>query len=150
MKTGKTLKTLLCGLTLSALLLSCAALAAWQASGGGGDGARAASLAVSAWTQGQTLYVSNSENGRVSEVALGYSVTLSLSAPLPEGVRVYFDSTREVWFSGTTCLIPNAGELPAGSEAWNAHTMTFDTTGASVDAETNIAVSVSVQAEQID
>ena len=150
MKTGKTLKTLLCGLTLSALLLSCAALAAWQAVGSGGGSARAASLAVSAWMEGDTLFVSNSEGGRVSEVALGYSVTLSLSAPLPEGVRVYFDSTREVWFSGSTCVIPNAGELPAGSAQTNTHSISFDTAGASVDAETNIAVSVSVQAEQID
>lgn len=75
---------------------------------------------------------------------------LSLSEPLPEGVDVYFDNTREVWFSGNICVIPNAGELPAGSAAINTHTLTFDTTGASVDAATNIAVSVSVQAEQID
>ena len=118
--------------------------------GAGSDNASAAAFAVSARMDRQTLYVSNSEGGRGSEVALRYSVELSLSEPLPEGVDVYFDNTREVWFSGNICVIPNAGELPAGSAAINTHTLTFDTTGASVDAATNIAVSVSVQAEQID
>jgi len=150
MKVNKTLHTLLCGLLLSTLLLSCAAFAFWQVQGSGSDNARAAAFAVSAWMDRQTLHVSNSEGGRGSEVALRYSVELSLSEPLPEGVDVYFDNTREVWFSGNICVIPNAGELPAGSAAINTHTLTFDTTGASVDAATNIAVSVSVQAEQID
>ena len=115
MKVNKTLHTLSCGLLLSTLLLSCAAFAFWQVQGSGSDNARAAAFAVSAWMDRQTLYVSNSEGGRGSEVALRYSVELSLSEPLPEGVDVYFDNTREVWFSGNICVIPNAGELYAGS-----------------------------------
>lgn len=146
MKINKTLHTLLCGLAVSALLLSCAALAAWQVSGTGSDSARAAALAVSAWVDGQTLYVSNSENGRTCEVALRYSVTLG---SLPEGVTVYFDGVQQ-WSGGSTCVIQNAGELPAGSAQTNTHTITFDTTAASPDAETQTAVTVTVQAEQTD
>ena len=74
MKVNKTLHTLSCGLLLSTLLLSCAAFAFWQVQGSGSDNARAAAFAVSAWMDRQTLYVSNSEGGRGSEVALRYSV----------------------------------------------------------------------------
>ena len=37
MKVNKTLHTLLCGLLLSTLLLSCAAFAFWQVQGSGSD-----------------------------------------------------------------------------------------------------------------
>lgn len=150
MKCKKALR-LLYGTAFAALLLTCAAFAALEARGAGEDSARAAAFAVDAWLDGSgngyVLSVSNTENGRTSETALSYSVTISLSSKLPEGVTAYFDGNK-LYFNGTQCTIPNAGTLTAGGARTNEHSISFDTQNSAADA--SITVSVLVMAEQID
>ncbi len=116
MKVNKTLHTLSCGLLLSTLLLSCAAFAFWQVQGSGIDNASAAAFAVSAWMDRQTLYVSNSEGGRGSEVALRYSVELSLSEPLPEGVDVYFTTHARFGSAAISASSRTRASCPPGAQ----------------------------------
>ena len=151
-------------LLVGTLLFTGASFARYVYRTSAGDGARTAAFVVSAsavspWTDGTivpngqntyTFQVSNSRGGSVSQVAVSYGVTVTLSQPLPQGVTLLLDGETGV-VSGSSYVFRNAGVFQAGTSSTHSHTLAFQA-GAGMDQSQpmELHVSVSVDAEQID
>lgn len=96
--------------------------------------------------------VSNSEGGRVSDVAITYDVEITLEEALPEGVTLQLDGrSAAATEGGTRYVFGNAGTFEAGAAGSRAHELAFVATGgvgSGVDYQSD--VTVSVIAEQVD
>ena len=98
--------------------------------------------------------VSNSKNGTVSDVDIIYSIEITFSAPLEEGILLQLDGLSGTASSdGKTYTFQNDGNwiLSKGVNKVISHTLTFTADPDSVTSNIDIAnVMVKVVAEQAD
>jgi len=95
-------------------------------------------------------------NGKVSDVALSYTIKLVLPKALPTGVTVSCkmtspsSSTCTVTRSGNTYTITAPANLPAGTSTTHAYTLSFTGGTSLVTSDTISGITVSVSAVQVD
>lgn len=87
-----------------------------------------------------------------SETALQYDLEIQLDQSLPEGVTAELDG-KVISFSegnSTVCTVPNAGSLAAESDASQQHTLSFAGDYYTISSGSDIQITITVDAVQID
>lgn len=100
-----------------------------------------------------TFWVSNKENGAVSEVTNKYSIIVKLSNRLPDGLTLKLDGAEgNVSLNGRTYTFTNAAwRFPAGTESTRNHTLTYNADfDVLKDDFTATNIEVLVQVKQVD
>lgn len=84
-----------------------------------------------------------------SETALQYDLEIQLDQSLPDGVTAELDGTA-VTFTDCKCTVSNAGPLAAGSNVSKEHTLSFAGDYDIISSDSDIQITITVDAVQID
>ena len=159
-------------LLVCTFLVSGASFAKLTTTSGGNDTARAAAFAVSGSvsTQEGTLdlngenlaseyafTVTNQSNGKVSEVALDYTIRVKLKneAQLPNGVSMKLVDGAGILYDATqnenTYVFDEKFTLPAGLQETDSYRLRFSTEqGTQIGSDTSISMDITAVVEQRD
>lgn len=87
-----------------------------------------------------------------SETALQYDLEIQLDQSLPEGVTAELDGKAISFSEGNSivCTVPNAGSLAAESDASQQHTLSFAGDYYTISSGSDIQITITVDAVQID
>lgn len=154
-------------LLLCTLLLTGVSFSRYITGTGAGDQARAAAWKVEVSYQPDTILEmecpTDPDNQIVSvsypftvtnhsETALQYDLEIQLDQSLPEGVTAELDGESISFSEGSNpvCTVPNAGSLAAESDASQQHTLSFAGDYYTISSGSDIQITITVDAVQID
>lgn len=164
-------------LLILTFVFTAVSFAKFAVSGDAGDTARVASFSVSAATGSQTdktlnfsdasqkfttsqsaayeVKVTNVENGKTAEVAVGYDIIVTVNSAdiAPEALKLSIDGTQltAVQQAGKLIYTYTASPMPASESTRRTHTLTVAVASQYVESDIEkMPISVSVLFEQID